>query len=42
MPRHVDNTQAGDEPEAEQDEAPLLAQQPSSRTGKAAPWGGAG
>ncbi|XP_069659192.1 sodium-dependent phosphate transport protein 4 isoform X3 [Haliaeetus albicilla] len=33
MQRHVDNTQAGDGTEAEQDEAPLLAQQPSSRTG---------
>ncbi|XP_064327485.1 sodium-dependent phosphate transport protein 4-like isoform X3 [Phalacrocorax carbo] len=32
MQRHVDNTQAGDGMEAEQDEAPLLAQQPSSRT----------
>ncbi|KAK4808910.1 hypothetical protein QYF61_008025 [Mycteria americana] len=29
----MDNTQAGDGPEAEQDEAPLLAQQPSSHTG---------
>ncbi|KAM9605873.1 sodium-dependent phosphate transport protein 3-like isoform 4-T5 [Morphnus guianensis] len=33
MQRHVDNTQAGDGTEAEQDEAPLLAQQPSFRTG---------
>uniref|UniRef100_A0A8C0IF87 Solute carrier family 17 member 4 n=1 Tax=Bubo bubo TaxID=30461 RepID=A0A8C0IF87_BUBBB len=33
MQRHADNTQAGEEPEAKQDEAPLLAQQPSSRTG---------
>nr|XP_009506811.1 PREDICTED: sodium-dependent phosphate transport protein 3-like [Phalacrocorax carbo] len=32
MQRHVDNTQAGDGMEAEQDEAPLLAQQPSSHT----------
>ncbi|XP_075029458.1 sodium-dependent phosphate transport protein 3-like isoform X1 [Calonectris borealis] len=33
MQCHVDNTQAGDGPEAGQDEDPLLAQQPSSRTG---------
>ncbi|XP_075378600.1 sodium-dependent phosphate transport protein 3-like isoform X1 [Mycteria americana] len=33
MQGHMDNTQAGDGPEAEQDEAPLLAQQPSSHTG---------
>ncbi|KAM9268015.1 LOW QUALITY PROTEIN: sodium-dependent phosphate transport protein 3-like, partial [Morus bassanus] len=32
MQRHVDNTQAGDGTEAAQDEAPLLAQQPSSCT----------
>ncbi|XP_074419357.1 sodium-dependent phosphate transport protein 3-like [Larus michahellis] len=33
MQCHVDNTQAGDRPEAKQDEAPLLAQHLSSRTG---------
>uniref|UniRef100_A0A8B9YZS4 Solute carrier family 17 member 4 n=1 Tax=Buteo japonicus TaxID=224669 RepID=A0A8B9YZS4_9AVES len=33
MQCHVDNTQAGDGTEAEQDEAPLLAQQPSFHTG---------
>ncbi|XP_025918382.1 sodium-dependent phosphate transport protein 3-like isoform X2 [Apteryx rowi] len=33
MQRHADSTQAGDGPEAEQDEGPLLAQQTSFRTG---------
>ncbi|XP_054658154.1 sodium-dependent phosphate transport protein 4-like isoform X3 [Grus americana] len=33
MQCHTNNMRAGDRPEAEQDEAPLLAQQPSSRTG---------
>nr|XP_009940311.1 PREDICTED: sodium-dependent phosphate transport protein 3-like [Opisthocomus hoazin] len=33
MQCHADSTQAGDRPAAEQDEAPLLAEQPSSHTG---------
>ncbi|XP_010147315.1 PREDICTED: sodium-dependent phosphate transport protein 3 [Eurypyga helias] len=33
MQCHVDTAQAGERPAAEQEEAPLLAQQPSSRTG---------